>query len=206
MPPSSRHPVLAMEYPTVNRWNSLMDNYHGWRTETGFATKLLLVFIFAELTAFGALARIYTPFTPVPFTLQTFFVLLSGVMLGRYWGGLSQVLYIAIGFVGVPWFAGATGGVDIVFGATGGYLLGFVLAALLIGEMTEKRSARDWKSLFPLMTCASMLILLCGTIGLVLLGFSIGQAFVLGFIPFVGVELVKALAAGGAANFLTQKQ
>ena len=87
------------EYPTINKWNNMVHNYHSWRFNTSYAHKVMLAFMFAGLTGLGAFIKVYTPISPVPFTLQTFFVLMSGVMLGRYWGGLSQGLYVLIGLV-----------------------------------------------------------------------------------------------------------
>ncbi|MCK4717081.1 MAG: biotin transporter BioY, partial [Thermoplasmata archaeon] len=132
----------------------------------------------------------------------------SGVMLGRYWGGASQALYVLIGVVGVPWFAGGASGVEVMFGATGGYLVGFVLASLLVGELTERKiEARSWKTLFPLMAAGSLVILFCGSIGLVvILGLSFSTALLLGFVPFVAVDLIKSLLVGGTASFLSTKR
>ena len=58
---------------------------------------------------------------------------MAGILLGRYWGGLSMVIYIVIGLVGVPWFAGMHGGYTALIGATGGYLIGFILMAIFLG-------------------------------------------------------------------------
>ncbi|MCK4969289.1 MAG: biotin transporter BioY, partial [Thermoplasmata archaeon] len=107
------------------------QEFYDWRDSAETVQMLMLAFIFACLTGLGAFMRVYTPWTPVPFTAQVFFVLLSGTVLGSRYGGLSQMMYVLLGVLGVPWFAGGEGGYDYVVGATGGYLVGFVLAASL---------------------------------------------------------------------------
>ena len=87
---------------------------------------LLLASLMATLTAVGALIRV--PMFPVPFTLQTFFVLLAGGLLGPVWGGISMLIYLALGLTGFPVFAGGSG-LGIVFSPTFGYLFGFPFAA-----------------------------------------------------------------------------
>ncbi|MCI0497981.1 MAG: biotin transporter BioY [Thermoplasmata archaeon] len=188
----------------MNVWNSAVRRYHQWRLETSHVNMTILALVFAGLTGMGAFLRVYTPYSPVPFTAQTFFVLLSGVMLGKHWGAASQSLYIAIGAAGMPWFAGGNAGVDVLFGATGGYLVGFVLASEALGYAVDGRAvAGSVSSLVGTMFVASLAILACGTLGLVALGFTPAQALLYGFLPFLGAEAVKAALAGGAAVYLT---
>lgn len=92
--------------------------------------------LFAALTAVGAMIPI--PVGPVPFTMQTFFVLLSGMVLGPAWGAVSQLVYLLLGLAGLPIFAGFSGGLGIVFSPTFGYLLGFPLAAAAAGRITAR--------------------------------------------------------------------
>ncbi|MCH7819743.1 MAG: biotin transporter BioY, partial [Candidatus Marinimicrobia bacterium] len=89
---------------------------------------VVLVGGFALLTALGALIRIPLPFTPIPITLQTFFVLLAGAMLGSKRGTLSQMVYVFAGAAGIPIFAGMSSGLALLAGPTGGFLAGFLLA------------------------------------------------------------------------------
>ena len=98
--------------------------------------KLILVALFAALTAIGAFIKI--PFYPVPFTLQFIFVCLAGLILGSKLGALSQIVYIAIGLLGAPIFAKGYGGPAYVFEPTFGYLLGFVLCAFVTGLIFER--------------------------------------------------------------------
>jgi biotin transport system substrate-specific component len=190
----------------MNRWDLSVRRYHAWMHETNYVNKTILAFMFASLTGLGAFIKIYTPLSPIPFTAQTFFVLMSGVMLGKYWGPYSQMLYVGIGIAGVPWFAGGTSGLVVVTGATGGYLIGFVFASAFLGFMSEGRATnRETKSLIGLNIIASLMILTSGTLGLVALGFPPSQAILFGFLPFLITDTVKSFVAGGASVMLTSK-
>ena len=94
---------------------------------------------FALLTAGAAPIVIPLGFTPVPITGQTFAVLLAGGVLGAFRGAASQILYVALGAIGLPFYAGGTGGWEVVTEATADYLVGFVVAAFVIGALAERR-------------------------------------------------------------------
>ena len=108
-----------------------------WRYQASLPWKITMAVLMSGVVGLLAQVRIPLPFTPIPVTGQTFAVLLAGVLLGRKWGGISLAIYAALGIAGVPWFNGATSG----FGATGGYLVGFVLAALFLGYVTDRKPA-----------------------------------------------------------------
>lgn len=91
---------------------------------------------FALLTALGA--QIVLPTIPVPFTLQTFFVLLSGALLGPRKGAAAQMTYLAMGATGMPVFAGLAGGFPYLLGPTGGYLFAFPFAAFVTGALLHE--------------------------------------------------------------------
>ncbi|TSA30356.1 MAG: biotin transporter BioY, partial [Ignavibacteriales bacterium] len=95
------------------------------------SSELFWIITFSVLTALSA--QVAVPTQPVPFTLQTMLVLLSGAFLGSRNGAYSQILYLAVGVMGVPVFAGFTYGIAKLFGPTGGYLLTFPFAAFLVG-------------------------------------------------------------------------
>lgn len=95
---------------------------------------LILVSIFAALTAIGAFIRIPIPY--VPFTLQYLFCTLAGMVLGSRLGALSQIVYVFIGLIGIPVFTEG-GGPSYIFKPTFGYLIGFIVAAYVIGKITE---------------------------------------------------------------------
>ena len=100
-----------------------------------FAHKASLAVSFAVLTALAAQVKFYTPFTPVPFTLQVFPVLLAGAFLGKYYGGASQLIYLSMGLAELPVFANWRGGYVVLLGPTGGYIVGFVFAAYVVGHL-----------------------------------------------------------------------
>lgn len=102
----------------------------------------LLIFSFTILTAVGAWLEI--PTQPVPFTLQTFFVLLSGAVLGSRYGFISQIIYLLIGLIGIPVFAGFGAGLSKLIGPTGGYLLSFPIAAFVTGYLIQKKYNYAW--------------------------------------------------------------
>ncbi len=99
---------------------------------------MVLVALFAALTAIGGWLSFPLPFSPVPITLQVLFVLLAGALLGPMRGALSQIIYVLIGAIGLPVFAQFSGGIGILVGPTGGYLIGFIVAAFLVGLIVEK--------------------------------------------------------------------
>lgn len=177
-----------------------------YRAETGVGQRAGLAVALAALTGLAAQVRIPLPFTPVPITLQTFAVLLSGVVLGARWGGASQGLYAGLGAAGVPWFAGATAGVGRIVGPTGGYIVGFVLAAAAVGYVVDRSArARRPLALVGLLFAANFLVVygvglpwLYGWLSFVQGGSpTVVRVFELGLVPFVVGDVVKLLAAAG---------
>lgn len=159
--------------------------------------------LFAALTAVGALLSIQVPVSTVPFTLQMVFTWMSGLLLGRRGGALSQLVYVTMGAMGVPVFARGGAGVGYLLGPTGGYLLGLVGGAWVAGmvaEQTRKICAVG----HPLRVVGYLLGALAGTAVVYILGIwrlasvlkaSWMQAAVVGILPFVIGDLMKALAA-----------
>jgi biotin transport system substrate-specific component len=180
------------------------------RLALSIPAKIVLALSFAALTGLLAQVKFYLPFTPVPVTLQTFAVLLAGVTLGRWLGGASMAAYAGLGIAGVPWFAGAASG----FGATFGYLTGFVLAAMFIGHMTDKYiRVRAFSSMFGLMAAASVLLIYVpGAVWLALWLGMAGQTvtfasvMAMGVLPFIAGDVVKTMAAAAVARLVTPKQ
>lgn len=155
---------------------------------------LLLVAAGALLVALFAQIRIPLPFTPVPLTGQTFAVLLVGAALGARRGAASLGLYTGLGLAGLPVFAGGAAGLGYALGPTGGYLLGFILAAYIIGLFAECGLERDIR--------ASLLPFLVGTVIIYLLGagwlaFFVGPqaAIAKGVLPFLPGDLLKLVLA-----------
>lgn len=96
--------------------------------------------LFAALTAAVAWFKIPLPFTPVPITLQTLVVLMSGAMLGPYYGALSMIIYLVLGAIGLPVFAGGSSGIGALLGPTGGYLFSYPIASFVIGKMLKRKN------------------------------------------------------------------
>lgn len=158
------------------------------------AGDVVLVGAGAGLTALAA--QIVVPLQPVPFTLQTFSVLLVGAALGSLRGALSMLVYLAAGLVGVPVFASATGGAHVVLGATGGYLVGFVVAAGMVGWIVERTGARALPTAAALLG-GSAVVYAVGVPWLaVALGMTPGDAAAAGLYPFLAGDAIKLAAAG----------
>jgi biotin transport system substrate-specific component len=156
--------------------------------------RILGVFIFTIFTSLGAFVRIPLPFSPVPITLQTFFVLLAGLILGGNLGLTSQLFYITLGASGLSIFTNAGSGLYYLLGPTGGYLFGFILVSFFIGRLSKKINNNF--ILFSLITAASMMILICGGVWLMLLfKISFSKAFFLGILPFIPGDIIKSLLA-----------
>lgn len=192
----------------LGRYRLARQNFYDWRDSAETVQMLMLAFVFACLTGLGAFIRVYTPFSPVPFTAQVFFVLLSGAVLGSRYGGLSQLLYVLLGVLGVPWFAGGAAGVEYVMGATGGYLVGFVLAAALVGHIVNRGpEARTLPALLPIMLLGVLVIYGVGSTWLaIVLDLTAWQAVTLGIAPFIALDAVKAVLAAGAGRLITTRK
>ena len=157
----------------------------------------VLVVAASALTALAAQWRIHLGFTPVPITGQTFAVLLTGAALGWQLGAVGQMLYVAVGALGAPVFSDASGGMEVIRGATGGYLIGFIVAAGLVGWMAEHRQDRTFSTMFTAFVLGSAVIYLFGVVGLmVATGWPLLEAFEKGVVPFLLGDLIKAAAAG----------
>ncbi len=173
-----------------------------WRNGLWLGHRLLLSAGFALLTALAAQVRIQTPLTPVPFTLQVMTALTAGALLGRHYGGASQLIYLGLGALGLPVFAGWRGGVGVIMGVTGGYIIGFALAAFAVGWMVDDTPwGRSGRGIVLAMLVGVAIIYLAAVANMViLLGWAPAEAVALGVLPFIGVDVAKALAAAGVAR------
>ena len=164
--------------------------------------RLLAVGTFVVLTSLSAFVRIPLPFTPVPLTLQTFFVLLSGALLGRKLGVVTQAVYMFLGFSGQQVFTGYGSGSLYLLGPTGGYIVGFVLASFLAGSLLAKEKT-GWFTVFIKLLAADFIILFSGMFWLKLsLSIPLSEAFLLGFLPFVLGDILKVTLAKDIEIFL----
>ncbi len=160
---------------------------------------LALAAILAALTAATGGISLPLPFTPVPITLQVFFVYLSGCLAGPVYGALSMLLYLTIGALGLPVFSRFGGGLGHIVGPTGGYLLAFPLAALLNGLITLRRSkslAGEYGRVLCGMLSSLATIYLIGVAWLsTYLHRPFMDAFLIGGLPFIPVDLLKMVVA-----------
>lgn len=151
----------------------------------------------AAFTAVAAQITVPLPFTPVPITGQTFAVLLASTALGPRLGAASQALYVCIGALGLPVHAGATGGWHTATGATGGYLVGFIVAATVLGALAERRHDRSVLTAIPAMLAGTAIIYILGAGWLTVhLAISVPEAVELGLAPFLIGDTLKIAAAG----------
>jgi len=176
--------------PLVDRPRVLADLIPG-----SLVRDLALVLGAAVLTGLAAQVSIPLPFTPVPISLQTFTVLLSGAALGPIRGGLGMVLYLVAGMAGVPWFSEQRSGLDF---PSFGYIVGFVLAAALVGWLARRGLDRSVPGTVGIMVLGNLVIY---ALGVPYLASSIDvdlvTALELGAVPFlIGDGLKIALAAG----------
>jgi biotin transport system substrate-specific component len=163
-----------------------------------WATRLAGVMLFAALTALGAYAEVPVPGSPVPVTLQTLVVSLSGVLLGARLGAASQAAYLLAGALGAPVFAGGALGFGYLLGPTGGYLLAFPLAAAVTGWLTAGTLLRP--GLLNALKLGAGVLLGTGVIfagGFAQLALLTGNATLalqLGVLPFLAGDVLKVIA------------
>lgn len=149
---------------------------------------LVFCSLFAILIAIGSYIYLPLPFTPVPMTFQLFFVLLSGIFLGPTYGTLSVLIYIILGVIGLPVFAGGGSGLGYIFGKTGGYLLGFVISPIIVGNIVKINKKFLMISIF----LGIFVIHLLGVLYLSkFLSISLLKAFTLGSLPFIPIDIIK---------------
>lgn len=199
----------------IERYSKVKYEVFRYRDQAKVWQKVIFAVGLASLTGAMAQVRVVLPWSPVPITLQTFVVLLSGVVLGRKWGAISQALYLGIGALGMPWFTGYGSGLQALAGPTGGYLTGFILAALLIGYFTDTCiKSRSFFYMLGLMVFANFIIIYGLGIAQLSLYLSwvkgvevnLFSLFWIGVIPFIPGDLTKAIAAAVIARTITPKQ
>jgi biotin transport system substrate-specific component len=156
------------------------------------------------LTALGAYLII--PMSPVPLTLQTFFVFLAGALLGGPQAAMSQIVYVILGLIGLPVFAGGKAGLGTLLGPTGGYLIGFVVAALIMGFIVDfKKKTEIFWLLFAMIIGLAVIY----TLGVLQLSFvanmPVQKAIAVGAVPFILGDITKLFAAAILASKVRDK-
>ncbi len=162
-------------------------------------TIALIVLAASWIIAASAQVSIHLPFSPVPVSGQTLAVLLTGWFLGRRWGTLAVAAYLAQGAVGLPFFAGGRSGFAVLLGPTGGYLVGFLAAAYLVGMLSELHQRKS-----PFQAAGAFLLgnLAIYGFGLIWLVRFVGESQVLqlGLYPFLVGDLVKIVLGIGLVS------
>ncbi|MFH1003691.1 MAG: biotin transporter BioY [Chloroflexota bacterium] len=192
------------------RINQVKYDVFRWRYELSVPRKLALALGTAAVVGLLAQVRFPLPWSPVPITGQTLGVLLAGVLLGRWWGGVSLALYAGLGAAGVPWFSSWASGL----GSTGGYIIGFVLATLFLGHFTDSYiRSRSFVSMLGLMLLANFVLIYLP--GLVWLGLwldvvkgtpaTLVTLLGMGALPFIPGDITKAVLAAAVARGITPK-
>jgi biotin transport system substrate-specific component len=159
---------------------------------------LALITLGALFVAALAQVKIALPFTPIPLTGQTFAVLLVGATLGSKRGVASMALYIALGALGLPVLAGGASGITYLSGATLGYLIGFVMAAYVIGLLAERGLERSVRTSFVPFLIGTVIIYACGVTWLAVILGSFSKAIAAGLLPFLIGDAIKLIAASVA--------
>ena len=163
--------------------------------------QMTLISLFAALTAVGAFISI--PLYPIPLTLQTLFTLLAAMTLGSVMGASSQIIYVLLGVIGLPVFAGFKAGIGILFGPTGGFLLGFIISAYIIGKIVELKKEKNFFYYLAAGLIGTIILYIIGITQLSLVtGIGIKKAIVVGMLPFLPGDILKIIAASFVASKL----
>lgn len=165
--------------------------------ENKLAADALLVVGGSLFVALCAQIRVPLPFSPVPITAQTMAVLLVGSLIGSRLGLLAMLLYLVEGMIGLPFFTGGKAGIQVLQGATAGYLVAFPIAAALTGWLAEKGWDRTFGKMSLSMILGNLVIYALG-VGWLTTRVGLETAFVTGMLPFVLGDLVKIALASAA--------
>jgi biotin transport system substrate-specific component len=149
------------------------------------------------LTAVSAQIAVPLPFTPVPLTLQTFAVLAGAAAIGAERAVVAQVSYLLLAIAGAPILAGGAGGSEKVIGATGGYLVGFVVASYFVGQIAQRSGTKKVRATILAYVVGSVIIYTLGALWLAqFTGNGLTWAISNGVLPFLVGDAIKAAAAG----------
>ena len=157
--------------------------------------RLVLASLFTALIVVGGYLSVPLPFSPVPLALADFFVMLSGLLLGSSLGLTSTACYLLLGALGLPVFAGGKAGLAVFLGPTGGFLIGYMVAAWLIGIIATGGRTNPFKDGLALLA-GNIVLHVCGVSWLVAtLHLSWGKALAAGVLPFLPGAVIKGIAA-----------
>lgn len=158
---------------------------------------MMLIALFASLTAIGAFVKIPTPI--VPFSLQYLFCAYSGILLGAKKGLYSQLLYLGIGLMGFPVFTQG-GGPTYILQPTFGYIIGFSLCSYIVGKLTERLKKITFTGLLTSILAGMSAVYMCGIVHLYLVmnfylgtSMTIKAAIITGLFPFIFTDLIYSM-------------
>jgi len=155
-----------------------------------------VVLVLAGVLLTALAAQVQIPAIPVPFTLQTLAVLVIGATYGSSRGAITMGAYAVVGVLGFPVFAGGASGIDVIFGATGGFLLGFIFAAALIGRLAELNWSSDALRMFVSYVLGSFVIYAIGVPVLAMSAFASDLVAATSYmLPYLIWDAVKAVFA-----------
>jgi biotin transport system substrate-specific component len=177
----------------------MMRQTTGVRSNRKTIFNLTLTALFAAFTAAGTFISVPLPFSPVPIVLQNLFAMLSGLVLGPVSGSGAVALYLLAGAIGLPVFAGASGGFVHLIGPTGGFLFGYLLSAFTAGLIAGKPCAGKKSPLWRLILASAAGMLIVYVPGVIRLKFALDSgwagALAAGFFPFLIGDLIKTASA-----------
>ncbi len=161
---------------------------------SSYVRKMVYASLFAALTAAGAWIAIPLPYVPV--TLQTLFTMLSGALLGPYFGALAMIVYVLLGLIGLPVFAQGQSGLGALIGPAGGYLVGFVVGAIVIGLLVRMKKKPGFLWLCVAMAIGELVVYAFGVAQLSFVaGMPLDRAILIGALPFVPGDILKIAVA-----------
>jgi len=188
------HPQV-LTYPSISE-TLLLGKCDFYIPRDLIKAERVIRYIVLSLTGSGLIAvcaQIYVPLYPIPITMQTFAVFLIGLTFGWRLGGFTIFLYLIEGALGLPVFAKGASGLAVFTGPTAGFLLGFVLVAIVCGWFAERGFDRSFAKLFVSLIVSNALLY---SLGLLWLGIFIGwdkPVLELGLYPFILGDLIKIL-------------
>lgn len=166
----------------------------GKNSSTPSLRGLVYASMMGAATAVGAYFTIQLPL--IPMTLQTLFMALAAMLLGARLGALSQVVYIILGVIGLPVFAGGKAGIGVLIGPTGGFLIGFVVGAYVLGFIIERMERPGPVAIGLAVVLGFLIVYGLGVAQLSLVAkISISKAIAAGVLPFLVGDAIKAVVA-----------
>ncbi|MDD3767116.1 MAG: biotin transporter BioY [Eubacteriales bacterium] len=167
----------------------------------GKTKDIALVAVFTAVMIICSQISINIPISPVPITLSIFAVFLSTVLLGFKKGTLVQVVYVTLGICGAPVFNGFSGGFAKVFGPTGGYIVSYIIMALVMGYLIEKSKRPSKLKISAILTLGLLICYVFGTVWLsILLKMPFLNALKIGVLPYIPLDMIKIAVAAPLAQ------